>query len=170
MNIIPDWAYVSPYFDWDGSWRDICILDTTQAHWNAVVNLLQNSSYQWSLYVGGDPLTSAAEGGKIPDFDTLVVRSDRLMTHMKFAISDISIKCHFFEDDKIEFDIDPRDVGAANWPELVTFLFDLSRVTGKPCLLTEENCPHLWLVKANAVSGEMQTARSDSSLYGNRNE
>ncbi|CAL4868093.1 hypothetical protein MMA231_02367 [Asticcacaulis sp. MM231] len=80
----------------------------------------------------------------------------------KIVVAGKTIKCHFFTKDQIEFDIDPREVHAENWPQFYDFLFYISHITHKSCRLTEENFPDHWSLDADAATGEMQIFQMDA--------
>ena len=50
------------------------------------------------------------------------------------------LKCHFFDDEEIEFDLDPREVkGPTELRDLSDFMRLLADRTGKTATLTHEN-------------------------------
>jgi len=151
MTDCPSWQSVAHTFAWDGSWRDIYILDTSATDWDVVIKDLSETAGDFRLFAGGDIWVAA-----LPSFaDMLAMREQRGVTS-RFSIAGIGIKCHFFAEDMIEFDLDPREVSELNWPTLCNFLFHLSQLTNKLCRLTEENCPELWWLKADAVTGRLE--------------
>ena len=57
-------------------------------------------------------------------------------------VGDAQVNCHFFVEDEIEFDLDPREVTGPNQVEaIVGFMTLLGDVTGKAVTLTMENTP-----------------------------
>ncbi len=158
MNACPPWQSVARAFEWDGSWRDIYILNTSVNDWDVVLKALSLGSYGFKFICSGESWAKA-----LPSFANITLLRERSGVTSSFVIVDITIKCHFFTDDTIEFDLDPREVNAENWPELCNFLFELSRITEKPCRLTEENCPDLWWLEASASTSKLKVFEIDSA-------
>ncbi|SDL01483.1 hypothetical protein SAMN05421823_104149 [Catalinimonas alkaloidigena] len=54
------------------------------------------------------------------------------------------IKCHFFTDDEIENDVDPREVRSLeDHQRLLDYMIRLSTLLDQPVILTPENTPDL---------------------------
>ena len=147
----PPWQSVVSAFVWERSWRDIYVLDTSAADWEIVIKDLSETTADFRFFVDGYLWQEA-----LPLFPIILAMRELHGVTLHFSVAGIGIKCHFFEEGRIEFDLDPREVSELNWPGLCNFLFHLSRLTNKPCWLTEENCPELWWLKTNAVTGELQ--------------
>ena len=93
------------YF-WDGSWRDIYIPNTTEKDWNKWINFV-NENYQVDWYNG----KAEADQNKI-DFNVILEYwngNHDLCSTAKIFIDKIQINAHFFDDQEIENDIDPRE-------------------------------------------------------------
>ena len=57
-----------------------------------------------------------------------------------FFVGQIEVRCHFFRDDEVENDIDPRKITShAAHQQLMNFLMRLSQALGKKMVLTWEN-------------------------------
>ncbi len=64
------------------------------------------------------------------------------------------LNCHFFTEEEIEFDLDPRDVdGPAEADRLLCFLGALGRATAKEVRLTAENAPDTVIARYDPNSG-----------------
>lgn len=126
-------------FDWDGSWRDICALDTDSRDWDQLLRAIKSSDYSPTYSVEGEPAVlpksfdEAATGG----------------AHLVLTLTDgFTIDCHFFTDDEIEFSLDPREVrGPQEFEALLSFIAHVGRTVGKKVRLTPENGSHLPLVE-----------------------
>jgi hypothetical protein len=120
---------------WDGSLRDIYVLDTDSADWERLGSTLRASGLTLDYLLQGLPAALPVSlGSHIRDphrsASLLVVRlAERL-----------PIDCHFFAADEIEFSCDPRGVdGEASWDCLLDFVAVVGQGIGKPVLLTPEN-------------------------------
>lgn len=158
MNNLPAWESVKRAFEWDGSWRDVYVLNTSENDWNAVLEGL-HCNYALSLFIDGELWTKA-----LPTFSAILAMREHSGFTAKIDVSNITIKCHFFTEDQIEFDIDPREVQPENWPQFYDFLFYISRITKKFCRLTEENFPDHWWLDADAATGKMQIFQMTSKI------
>lgn len=128
------WDLLNYAFKWDGSWRDVYVLNTTEADWVAVLNAIANSPYPSSFTVNG------VENPDIPrKWSTVMPKTDGPRSTFHLSINGITANTYFFVEDYIEFDIDPRAAKEPNVPDLCRFMLLLSKATGKPCVLTDEN-------------------------------
>ncbi|MBR2173757.1 hypothetical protein [Sphingopyxis sp.] len=87
---------------------------------------LQVGGEQVSLPNHAEPIFAARDRG---DTATLSCR-----------LGDVTLNCHFFIREEVEFDVDPgdvRDAGDAN--HLARFMVGLCEATGREVLLTAEN-------------------------------
>lgn len=65
-------------------------------------------------------------------------------------MDDILLACHFFCDEEIEMDIDPREVkNIESWNKLINVLKNLSRYIGKKGKITPENMDSIVLLDIN---------------------
>jgi hypothetical protein len=134
-----DWDLIKDEFEFDGSWRDIYVLNTTLADWQHMLSTLGKSSYEWGVYQDGVLLEKTET--------TLLILASKLFPIPQecrpylFAIfAGVQANCHFFGPDEIEFDIDPRQViGQAEVDAVFAFMIFLANATDKPVVLTPEN-------------------------------
>ncbi|MDO7854753.1 hypothetical protein [Hymenobacter convexus] len=135
------WEQLQQYvYEVDGSWRDTYVLNATWADWQT-----------WAGFVNAN---CRAKELAFTDGDT--VRLDRIdfaaMEHLwdshgqanglwaSFLVGEISIRCHFFRDDEVENDFDPRKITSpAVHLQLMDYLTKLSQALGKEVVLTWEN-------------------------------
>ncbi|RZJ03403.1 MAG: hypothetical protein EON89_11840 [Brevundimonas sp.] len=129
------WIDAAPDFAWDGSWRDIYILNTSLDDWQRVVDSLRGNS---------PPPRLLFDGASVPipsSIKSVFERGDdesRPVLHLKAG--NISLKCHFFDIGEIEFDLDPREVlSEKGFGYLTTFMSQIANAAGKPAILTHEN-------------------------------
>jgi hypothetical protein len=129
------WDAVRGEFDLDdGSWRDIYVFDTKMADWQQMLDSLRASPYQVQYFRNREPAelpNAAAEAFPLPD------ECDRMLS---VTFSGVLANCHFFTEDEIEFDIDPREVkGQAELDALFGFMHLLADSVGKEAVLSPEN-------------------------------
>ena len=128
-----NWQDYKTAFEWDGSWRDIYVLDTNINDWQRLLDFLRESSYV-TIYHG---LT----GPELPETMQEIFEIQKTsFSSMSIDIGQIRVNCHFFLESEIEFDIDPRDIDSE---EKLTKIFDFMQRIGnllnKEVILTEEN-------------------------------
>jgi hypothetical protein len=80
-----------------------------------------------------------------------------------YAIGKQKLNCHFFVEEEIEFDLDPRDVdGPLEAERIAQFLVVLGRATSKEVRLTHENGPEEIIALYNpALDRVIWTAHSE---------
>jgi hypothetical protein len=132
---------------WDGSWRDIYVLQTSLDYnkkWTDYVN--ENYRIEWF-----NGLTQSDE--KKVDFEVIKEYwngNQDLCSTAKIFIDKIQINNHFFVDNEIENDIDPREINSIEDHErVIKYMTDLSNLLGKPVILTPENDQEIILMKVS---------------------
>lgn len=129
-----DWSELSPDFEWDGTWRDIYVLNTARTDWERVLDVLQTWSPPPSITLRGVAVP-------MPTPDALFDGQHKGY-QLEVSAGGVRLNCHFFRADQIEFDMDPKEVvGPRELAGLVGFMRTLAASTGKPVLLTPENMP-----------------------------
>ena len=129
-----NWTDIVSEFEWDGSWRDIYVVGTTVDDWQRVLDALKMLSPGPSFYINGD---LAPVPVRVEDVFEQRAVSSFLLT---LEVGGVGLKCHFFDDEEIEFDLDPREVkGPTEWKALSDFMRLLADWTGKVTTLTHEN-------------------------------
>jgi hypothetical protein len=144
-----DWDQVSADFEPDGALRDIYVLDATLADWQAVVDRLRTLNPRPKFCIGGEEVALPI------DVTELFFRGpDDLCPSLHVPLGSATLNCHFFVDDEIEFDLDPREMGPSLLDPLIEFLKELGTVTAKPVVLTMENMPEAVIMRYDpAVAG-----------------
>ncbi len=128
------WEDVSDEFAWEGSWRDICVSETSISDWRAVWRV---------LHTAGLDLTYAVDDVNTTPLENVdeIFASPRQCTFLAaVVVAGTRLNCHFFSELEIEFDLDPRDVtGQVQLDALISFMAALASATGKVALMTPEN-------------------------------
>jgi hypothetical protein len=128
------WDAVRDEFAFDGSWRDIYVLEADITSWQRMLDGLRAASYDLVYFRDNQPTelpVQAAQAFPLPD------ECDRLLL-VRFA--GVQANCRFFWAKDIEFDIDPREViGQEQLDALFGFMRCLSEAVGKDAILTPEN-------------------------------
>jgi hypothetical protein len=129
-----DWSLIAPDFQHDGSLRDIYILDTSIDDWALVWQVLIAESGRLAFEVDGVAGTPPADVR-----EAFGLRASHSVI-ASYRLGKQRLNCHFFVEDEVEFDLDPRDVdGPAEAERLAQFLVVLGRTTSKEVRLTAEN-------------------------------
>lgn len=128
------WTEIAADFEWDGSWRDVYVLDTTIDDWQRVLDALMEVNPTPVMNIDGEavsfPLTAAAIFQHRENFSPLLY----------LTVGNVRLNCNFFQGDEIEFDLDPREVkGADDLKSIKAFMGILANRTGKAAILTHEN-------------------------------
>ena len=142
--MVPDameWSELQSEFEWDGSLRDIYILNTTLADWRSAIRALSESGLPLSFKTQGAMSSLPADVADV--FDS----SDGLLS---VDLDGMLLNSHFFGTDEIEFDLDPREVTTGDRATaLAGFLAILGTATGKPVILTRENAREAIILQWN---------------------
>ena len=132
---------------WDGSWRDLYILQTNlddNLKWTNYVN--ENYRIEWF-----NGLTQADE--KKIDYEVIKEFWNGnldLCSTAKVFIDKIQINNHFFDNEEIENDIDPREINSIEDHEIVVkYMKDLALLLDKTIILTPENDKEIVLMKVS---------------------
>jgi hypothetical protein len=122
---------------WDGSWRDIYFQGTNKQVWEKFLDFIGKSNLKYELTLG-DAVSKILPYSEIKEYESKI---------LKIWVDDILLVCHFFCDDEIEMDIDPREVkNIETWNNLINVLKNLSRYIGIKGKITPENMESIVLL------------------------
>lgn len=145
-----DWSRIAAGFQHDGALRDIYVLGTSVQDWAKVWDFLRATPEWLTFEVGGQAAHPPAD---IAEIFQLSITQGALAS---VRLGKQRLNCHFFQDDEVEFDLDPRDVdGPAEVARLAGFLKALGRTTLKEVLLTVENAPDEVIARYDPTSGAL---------------
>lgn len=152
MDTLP-WDTVRGEFVFDGSWRDIVVFGTDLNDWQRMLDAIRSGGYEVAYYRADKPSDLPA---KASDAFPLPGESDR---RLSVWFAEVLANCHFFQDNEIEFDVDPREVkGQRELDALFEFMRCLAQAVNKSVLLTAENMPEIvvFRVRPGALPIEYQ--------------
>ncbi|MEZ4888612.1 MAG: hypothetical protein R3E32_28060 [Chitinophagales bacterium] len=145
-----NWKDIKWIFEQDGALRDIYVQEVSLNDWRKVIDLI-NEKYK--VYYG--------DTGEYKD--TNKINKDYVIEYLTdktgeiesksalIALGKIRINCHFFLEDQIEFDIDPKEVNSIEEFELIEeFMLEISKSIDNQITLTDENNPIFPLIKIDA--------------------
>ncbi len=129
-----DWHQVASDFAPDGALRDIYVFGTDLSDWQRVLDALRTWQPLPNLVIGGQPAI-------MPDkVDDIFGEARQQGAMLAVEVSGARVNCHFFGEDEIEFDLDPREVvGTIQLEGFEQFMALLGRATGKSVVMTMEN-------------------------------
>lgn len=141
-----NWKEIEWIFEKDGALRDIYIQNTSILDWKKVVDLL-NAEYKLAFGI--------SEKDSIDKIDFKFVEAmftDKTgELEAKSATIDLSgiiVKCHFFVEEQIEFDVNPSEINSKiDFEKLTDFMKNISAKLEKQILLCGENEPKFPLIK-----------------------
>jgi len=143
------WEDVAELFEWEGSWRDLYVLDAGVEGWRAFLAYLSGSNALYAYSYRGP-------AGSAPRADEIFGSSLEDRGLMEIRVGQIEMNCHFFEQNQIELDFDPRGVrGQKDLDQLVEFMTRVSRSVGLPVILSPKNVATKPLVTVDASSGTL---------------
>ncbi len=129
------WTEIAPEFVWDGAWRDIYVVGASLEDWQRILDLLNDRNPDaLAFYVDGEKVASA------PSAKVIFERRHETATLLQVTAGDVHLNCHFFCEEEVEFDLDPRELkGEEDLQAILAFMSTLANGTGKPAILTHEN-------------------------------
>lgn len=134
-------------YDWDGSWRDIYVLQANRTDWKIWIDYV-NRNYHIGWFNG----KTNKDENQI-DFDVIEEfwsGNHDLCSTAHIFIDKIQINAHFFDSTEIENDIDPREFNSMDdHDKLIKYMSDLSKLLNKEVILTPENEHETMLFKIN---------------------
>lgn len=129
-----DWQQVKAEFEWDGSLRDLYVLNTDTEVWQKVIEFIRTSEYPYRFEMDGEESPLPA------DVAALFEMRAEVGVLLSLDVHGITINCYFFVEDEVEFDIDPREIdGEVKLQALIGFMRRIGRATGRAVRLTPEN-------------------------------
>ncbi|MFF0372058.1 hypothetical protein [Micromonospora sp. NPDC005087] len=131
------WDDVAERFEPDGSLLDAYVLDADTADWQQIIELVRSQGWRFDFQVEG-------QSRQLPEHvaDIFAHRGDAAVTLHIWPKPNILVNTHFFTEDEVEFDFDPRQLqGQDRLDTLCSFLRSVGRQLGKPVRLTSENLP-----------------------------
>ena len=144
-----DWNKLrSGIYHVDGSWRDVYVLNATRDDWQrwiAHVNTTYKVSFIAENYEAGEA-TDKINAGFIDDrWD-----EEHYTACASVFLNEVQVNCHFFMDNEIENDIDPKQVKSLDDHLMImSYMKAISTLLGKEVILTKENCEDAIWIRVN---------------------
>jgi hypothetical protein len=128
------WDVVKSEFEWEGSWRDIYVLDTGYGDWQRALDAIRASNLSFTFRVRDDVRNVPTS---IHDIFALGSTTALLLS---VFVRGVQLNCHFFCESEIEFDLDPREMRSqCELDAVLEFMKTLAGATGKTTVMTPEN-------------------------------
>ncbi|MBT2739026.1 hypothetical protein [Bacillus sp. ISL-7] len=129
----------------DGSLRDIYVVDVNLTDWQRFFDWIRTST--WDIVFYKDGFVTVYEETDVAHF---FEEKENHRILMSINTNGVFINCHFFSEDEIEFDIDPKEVKSKTEAKAVfEFMKNLSKILHKESILTGEYSPEYPLVTVN---------------------
>jgi hypothetical protein len=146
------WDDVSEWFELDGSLMDAYVLDTTEADWQAFVDLVRSRGWWYRYSVDSRPTRLP---GRVSEIFALDQSNVALLLQIR-PVPDMAVNVHFFTADEIEMDFDRGELqGQHRLDILCDFLRALGRGLQRQVALTPENGRHLPLVSYDVATDRL---------------
>lgn len=143
-----NWDEYKEAFEFDGSLRDICALDTTIEDWQRLLEFLSTGPYPVRYLVDDieHPLNT----------DAAQIFAQHIRPVLLVEVQNVLLKSHFFNDEEIEFDISPEDVTDTGKAEAIFgFMSQMGKTLNKDVVLTEESAHDKVWLRFHVKTGEM---------------
>lgn len=148
----------------DGSLRDIIIKNASQEDWNNMINIIKEC-YYCELTIDNQQYINEYS------YQDILNYKRKNFVLLKILVGNSQYNCHFFSDEYIEIDIDPKEVcNDEEIIELISFMRIISYSLNKNVYLTTENCNDNYLYKADYEIDEStkRTVRKDILIRKNK--
>ena len=162
-----DWNDIKWFFEPDGSLRDIYVQNVTILDWQ---NLLDFLNLNYIIKFGEDDEDKIDINFAIKFLQDSTGKMEGKT--LRIDLNGINIHCHFFLDDQIEFDIDPREIKSLkDFEQIEMFMVSISQILNTQVTLTEENSPLFPLFKVDVGKNinRFLTKKEANELSSNRN-
>lgn len=148
-----NWKDIKWIFEPDGALRDIYVQEVSLNDWRKVIDLI-NQNYKVNYGDTGEYKdTNQIDKDYVIEYltdETGEIESKSA----SISLGKIWINCHFFLEDQIEFDIDPKEVKSIEDFELIEdFMLEISKSIDNQITLTDENNPKFPLIKIDTNKG-----------------
>jgi hypothetical protein len=147
-----NWNNIKWIFEKDGALRDIYVQNATISDWEKVVDLL-NSEYELTFGVYEDNLADKIDF----EFVKTMFADETGELETKSATIDLNgivVKCYFFLENQIEFDINPVEIKTElEFNKITNFMKSISSKLDKEITFCGENQPEFPLIKIDTKNG-----------------
>ena len=128
------WEEYKIEFSHDGSLRDIYILDAEMSDWQHFIEFLKAGHYPVRFSLNGEQID-------LPEKSAVIFQKrDVIIPLLTIDVDGLTVNCHFFQDNEIEMDIDPREVTSELKAHILfEFMQKIAEAIGKPIRITPEN-------------------------------
>lgn len=145
------WEDYKHEFEFDGSWRDIYVLNTGLADWQLVIDLLKTDIYEPQFNVDGDKAIFPLS------VDEIFMIRNEASSYLLFKVDSIQLNCHFFIEAEIEFDFDPREIKSEfDAQRIFNFMRRLGVLLNKEVILTPENWQEYLIFTFSPLTDEIK--------------
>ena len=143
----PTWTECSADFAPDGSLRDIYVENTTLSDWDRLLQWVRSSPLAFSFLHEGRPMPLPAAAGDV------FALSGTAASILTIHLGALSLNCHFFSDDEIELDLDPRELTDERaFSALLGFVRGLGDALARDAIVTHENFKWAVLLRYTAAT------------------
>jgi hypothetical protein len=136
------WQDYKDEFEFDGSWRDIYVFTTDVSDWQRLIDFLRSGVYEYSCTLGGEEAT-------LPSYAREMFEAGyEFRPLLSVNVGSVVLNCHFFTEEEIEFDLDPREIkGELQAEQVFAFMRRIGRILDKEVILTPENAQNVAIFK-----------------------
>jgi hypothetical protein len=148
-----DWQQAKAEFECDGSLRDLYILNADVEVWQRVIDSLRSSEYPCRYQVDDNdrPLPGSVE-------DVFKKRQEAGFL-LSVDVDGILLNCHFFTEEEVEFDLDPREIDSREKLQaLFRFMRRIGQAAGRHVIMTPENRTDIVVFQCSPESGAIRHA------------
>lgn len=135
FNFSLTWDEYKAAFDFNETWRSVFIAETELKTWKTLLEFLGEQKYSMRFTVNDSeqPLSTNA-------WQIFQDQKKDLMPLLTVDVGGVKLSCHFFDQNEIEFDFDPREVtDETKALAILEFMSEIGMELDKDVFLTEED-------------------------------
>jgi hypothetical protein len=164
-----NWKDIEWIFEPDGSLIDIYVQEVSMMDWERIIDLI-NEKFEVNHGNYGE-----YQDSKIIDKEYAIEyltdkTGEKESKSASIELKGLKLNCHFFLEDQIEFDIDPKEINSIeDFEQIEMFMSEISRVTENQVILTGENNITFPLFKIDFKNriNKILTEEEAQSYWGN---
>lgn len=126
---------VAAELEWDGGLRDLLLLETTVAEWEAVFATVVGGPWPAQLKLSDVEV----EFGRGADVRDLIHRDESAL--LSVDVAGAIFNCHFFCEEEIEFDLWPTEVTRQNFGDVLRFVRAVAEAGSRNAYFAHEGGP-----------------------------
>jgi len=126
------WSRLQEIFESDGALLDLYVPSAGPDGWRRFLRFLKDRALPLEFEIDGQAAVLPA------DYDTIRAIGKEASLTLRIAVGKLGLNCHFFDEDEVEVDVDPKQVSEATVVGLLEFMRGAGLALSKDVFLSAE--------------------------------